>query len=98
MTMTSLPSSIALEMIRDNDRPVHLGFTRPKLEAAFNRVADAENWKLPICKFFERELSHAEAEAIKAAVAFYTGETPTVSNRGNGTLVTGRGYYLVIGA
>lgn len=87
-----------LATARSNDVPVHLGFTAPKLSAAFNRVTHPDYWKNPINKQFDHVLTRAEKFAISAAIDFYTGERPIISENTFGTNVLGRGYYVVIGA
>jgi hypothetical protein len=87
-----------LATARSNDVPVHLGFTMPKLVLAFSRVEPAEHWKNPINKQFDHVLTRAEKSAISAAVAFYTGEAPSIFENEVGTIVLSRGYYAAIGA
>ena len=101
MTMIPLMTPEYLEGLataRANDRPVHLGYTMPKLVLAFSRVEPFGNWKNPIDHQFDHVLTRAEKSAISAATAFYTGERPIFSDNPKGTRVIARGYYGVIGA
>jgi len=89
---------ITASLAKLNDSPLHLGYTLPKLAAAFNRVTVSTSWKEVINKQFPTVLTRAEKSAIAASVGFYTGENPVITDNYFGTRVAGRGYYKVIGA
>lgn len=68
-------------------------------KAIFDLVCDKKNWKNPIWAVVD-DTPNLRA-AINDAVIFFTGEAPTIDNKGckpGKMAVTGRGYYNVIGA
>lgn len=80
--------------------PVHLGFSLPALEKAFDEVKDSTNWKNPIHKCLRRSLDRQEKALINAAVEFYAGCPCTFKDRpaSNSTIVEAPGYYVAVGA
>jgi hypothetical protein len=67
-------------------------YSEAQLSEAFDLVADAEDWKLPICKIVP---AGADRDLIYDAVSYYTGGGAFFSEQDDGTwLVTGDGYYL----
>lgn len=77
-------------------------WTRAELEALFNRVVNAENWKASIDALVEFD-NDRELLGTREAVIFYTGSVPTIVVSG-GWLgnavyrVRAAGYYQTIGA
>ena len=70
--------------------------TRGELEAAFNRVANTNNWKDPIAKIVT--LDERGIALTREAVIFFTGSVPTFTRIGGEYMVQAAGYYLTIGA
>jgi hypothetical protein len=70
---------------------------RSELSAAFDRVAHAEDFKLPVSTALPA-LSKAEQALISDAVVFFTGSVPTFRKVGASTLVEAAGYYATVGA
>ena len=92
--MTTFPEE------QDNG-PVHAGFTRAQLEAAFEKIKPASgNWKDPIRATIARE----DFRACDAACVFYCGCSLRVVRTGRTSLddirwtVTAPGYYAAVGA
>lgn len=76
---------------------VHGDYTRKQLTMAFDRVKNADNWKMPIDKTLK--LNPAEVEAVRHAVVFYAGCVPTFTAKvGEGYRVQAVGYYMAVGA
>ena len=66
-----------------------------ELLAAFNRVADKANWKMPVDAVID-QWWHA---IIHDAVIHFTGSVPTFEPTSNGQLhVKAAGYYQTVGA
>lgn len=75
------------------------GYTEAELSAAFSRVANKENWKLPIKSLLPSITSHKERAKIAYAIKFYTGSVATFGKAPTGhLLVTAPGYYAAVGA
>lgn len=74
------------------------GFTRQRLLDLFNVVANPDNWKVEIDTMID--LAREDEEALKQAIIFFTGSTPTIKYLGNGleAHVTAAGYYQTCGA
>ena len=70
-------------------------YSRDQLKAAFDMVANPENWKLEV-----RGTIPAPAwDVVREAVVFFTGSVPSYTVREDGRLdVTALGYYAIIGA
>lgn len=67
-------------------------YTEAQLGAAFDMVADEDDWRLPICKIVP---SDADRDMIDEAVRYYTGGQAWFTAQPDGTwLVTADGYYL----
>lgn len=80
--------------------------TRRELCAAFDRVADKANWKMPVDAIVEIA-THAELATIRQAVIFFTGSVPTfkpvaIIRTLDGSVcryrVVADGYYRAVGA
>jgi len=73
-------------------------FTVGELRDAFEKVADRENWKMPV-KAFASLRTDRERKRMREAVMFMTGSVPTIT-RTRGTIhkVVADGYYAAIGA
>lgn len=56
---------------------VHAGYTRNQLKAAFERVQNPDNWKMPTKEVFVD--SEDEAKLIRSAIEFYTGGSPFIT-------------------
>jgi hypothetical protein len=71
--------------------------SRGELAAAFNKVCNAENWKLPVkASVFANEQERA---MIAAAVGFFTGSVATFKAlKGGNYRVSAPGYYATIGS
>lgn len=72
-------------------------YTQDELTAAFDRVCNTKNWKMPINKVVK--LTDKELDLVYAAVIHFTGSVPMISQRTRDTYhVTAAGYYVAIGA
>jgi hypothetical protein len=86
------------------DQIVHEGYTRGELHAAFSRVQNETNWKLPINKLIMSSGNPvsdiADLKLIAAAIVFYVGAYPIINQvmEANGWIVSSPGYYEIIGA
>jgi hypothetical protein len=70
-------------------------FTRGELKEAFNKVANKENWKLPI----DAIIHESEMEIVEEAVIFFTGSIPSLFDAPEDKVrVVSKGYYFEIGA
>lgn len=75
------------------------GYTETELSAAFDRVANKVNWKLPVKALLPSITSAKEKAKIAFAITFYTGSVATFGKAPTGhLLVTAPGYYATIGA
>lgn len=71
---------------------VYKGFTQAQLSAAFDRVANPNDWRAPIDKVL---LAERATPAVSAAVEFYTATQATITDLGNGFVrVTAVGYRM----
>ena len=71
--------------------------TRGELSAAFKRVANPDNWKMPIDRIVE--LDDASKNLVAAAVTFYTGSVASFTAMPENLYrVKADGYYKAIGA
>jgi hypothetical protein len=73
------------------------GYTIDELQAAFNRVRDARDWKAPIRATVGARAKHGGIDVallakIAAAVEFYTATKPTITIIGTTAHVTAVGY------
>ena len=78
-------------------------FSRVELQAAFDMVADPNDWKCPVRAFFTTDTQATASErmvaAVRQAVIFYTGSVPTITHWGNFTFkCVADGYYRAVGA
>lgn len=74
----------------------HDGFSVAELRAAFDKIADATNWKNPI----EAVIEEGDFELCSAAVGFFTGsELKKISAWDESRLIVrADGYYATCGA
>ena len=78
-----------------NAKPIHKGFSRAEMSAAFDAVKNPENWKMPGTGIIDSD----KFDVTAAAVEFYAGGGLQVVKRdGDQTVVTFPGYYALIGA
>jgi len=69
-----------------------------KLWAAFDRVRDTSNWKMPINALIEVKDAE-ELALIDRAITHFTGSVPTVKRRKDGRYrIRAAGYYMTIGS
>jgi hypothetical protein len=72
-------------------------YSRAELTAAFNRVANLRNWKMPIDTIIPGD----DADVVEQAIIFFTGSVPQFRPHPDNSLyliVKADGYYAVIGA
>lgn len=80
-----------------------MSFCRSELETLFNRVANRENWKLPVNSIVDVK-DDRELTGLREAVIFFTGSVPKFEPRSGGSLpgcryrITAPGYYAAVGA
>lgn len=75
------------------------GYTTEQLSAAFDRVKNPANWKLPLKAWLTVDVTEADRKVIDAAITFYTGSIPEWEEQAGGCwTVTAAGYYAAIGA
>lgn len=75
------------------------GYSKAELEAAFAKVANSENWKMPIVAELPSITSAVEKAKIAYAVEFFTGSKVTFGKTAGGKwLIKAPGYYLAVGA
>lgn len=73
----------------------HEGFLIRDLRAAFDAVANRENWKMPIGAAIKAE----DREVTAKGIEFFTGSKATFESLPNGKLlVSAEGYYRAVGA
>lgn len=85
-----------LKLIQDLDNQWigEYGVTRGELSAAFKKVQNSENWKLPIYS----SIDIRDQEIVKNAIIFFTGSVPTFHWVCGKTMVKAAGYYAAVGA
>src|SRR5689334_16707240 len=97
-----LPNDILAELAAMNQQVVarsgSMEWTRGQLDALFERVRPAENWKNRIDAVVTLA-DDREMIGTREAVIFFTGSVPTFEPRGrNRYRVRAAGYYATIGA
>jgi len=74
------------------------GYSEAALSAAFSKVADKANWKMPVAAVLPADTSKEELALIAYAIGFYTGSEAKISASPNWVLVEAPGYYAAVGA
>ena len=78
---------------------MHTEARQAELKAAFERVENKSNWKLPIDATIELENPIQDAILISDAVIHFAGCVPTIWHmEGNKYRVVAIGYYAAVGA
>jgi hypothetical protein len=74
------------------------GYPKSQLEAAFEEIKPAHNWKLPINKVIKKP-NEEHVKLLDAACVFYTGSSISIAPMGKDRVrVKAAGYYNTIGA
>lgn len=103
MTKTSIRAAIDAADLEVVARSGNFEFTRAELRAAFDSVANSQNWKLPIAGGFRTATdptrSARQVACMREAVIFFTGSVPEIKHLGNyGFSIKAAGYYAAVGA
>jgi hypothetical protein len=70
-------------------------YSRAELKAAFDKVCNSQNWKMPI----DAVITEAERDVATQAVIFFAGCSPKFRGIGPAKLrMTAVGYYKAVGA
>jgi hypothetical protein len=95
-TMTDTLASLLAQEEKWATETTHAGYFISELRAAFHRVADEENWKLPV----DTTVAKAEVAILTVAIPFMTGSVPTFRRIGKTSAfaVRAAGYYAACGA
>jgi hypothetical protein len=81
--------------MQEYDLQVIDGYSVGQMRAAFDKVKNPENWKLPICAGVHKH----EIEVTRRAIMFFAGsEARFAPLRGDLYVVEAAGYYADIGA